>query len=93
MNSKVVIIGAGIAGLCISYYLSRKNVPHIIIERGEIANTWINERWNNFHLVNPNWAIKIPEFGFGTRYFPSKNAHGFLNKIQTDQYLLCYTFQ
>ena len=87
MNSKVVIIGAGIAGLCISYYLSRKNVPHIIIERGEIANTWINERWNNFHLVNPNWAIKIPEFGFGTRYFPSKNAHGFLNKIQTIEYI------
>ena len=87
MNSQVVIIGAGIAGLCISYYLSRKNVPHIIIERGEIANTWINERWNNFHLVNPNWAIKIPEFGFGTRYFPSRNAHGFLNKIQTIEYI------
>ena len=87
MNSKVVIIGAGIAGLCISYYLSRKNVPHIIIERGEIANTWINERWNNFHLVNPNWAIKIPEFGFGTKYFPSKNPHGFLNKIQTIEYI------
>ena len=87
MNSKVVIIGAGIAGLCISFYLSRKSVPHIIIERGEIANTWINERWNNFHLVNPNWAIKIPEFGFGTRYFPSKNSHGFLNKIQTIEYI------
>ena len=90
MNSKVVIIGAGIAGLCISYYLSRKNVPHIIIERGEIANTWINERWNNFHLVNPNWAIKIPEFGFGTRYFPSKNPHGFLNKIQTIEYIKAF---
>ncbi len=60
MNSQVVIIGAGIAGLCISFYLSKKNVPHIILERGEIANTWINERWQNFHLVNPNWAIKIP---------------------------------
>ena len=90
MNSKVVIIGAGIAGLCISFYLSRKNVPHIIIERGEIANTWINERWNNFHLVNPNWAIKIPEFGFGTRYFPSKNPYGFLNKIQTIEYIKAF---
>ena len=37
--------------------------------------------------MNPNWAIKIPEFGFGTKYFPSKNPHGFLNKIQTIEYI------
>ena len=61
----VIIIGAGIAGLCTSFYLTKNNISHIIIERGEIANTWITERWDNFHLVNPNWAIKIPEFGFG----------------------------
>jgi putative flavoprotein involved in K+ transport len=83
----VVIVGAGVAGLCISYYLTRKNVAHIILERGEVANTWINERWENFSLVNPNWAIKIPEFGFGTKFFPSKNPDGFLNKSQTIEYL------
>lgn len=86
-NSKIVIIGAGIAGLCISFYLTKQNIPHIIIERGEVANTWINERWDNFHLVNPNWAIKIPEFGFGTKTFPSKNADGFLNKNETVNYI------
>ena len=83
----MVIVGAGVAGLCISYYLTRKNVAHIILERGEVANTWINERWENFSLVNPNWAIKIPEFGFGTKFFPSKNPDGFLNKLQTIEYL------
>ena len=87
INSPVVIVGAGVAGLCISYYLTRKNVAHIILERGEVANTWINERWENFSLVNPNWAIKIPEFGFGTKFFPSKNPDGFLNKSQTIEYL------
>ena len=30
----IVIIGAGIAGLCISFYLNKKNIPHIIIEKG-----------------------------------------------------------
>ena len=87
IHSPVVIVGAGVAGLCISYYLTRKNVAHIILERGEVANTWINERWENFSLVNPNWAIKIPEFGFGTKFFPSKNPDGFLNKLQTIEYL------
>ena len=87
INSKVVIIGAGIAGLCTSFYLAKQNIPHIIIERGEVANTWINERWDSFHLVNPNWAIKIPEFGFGTETFPSDNADGFLNKSETVKYV------
>ena len=91
VNSPVVIVGAGIAGLCISYYLTRKNVDHIILERGEVANTWINERWDNFSLVNPNWAIKIPEFGFGTKFFPSKNPDGFLDKLQTVDYLKSFS--
>ena len=72
INMPVVIIGAGIAGLCTSYYLTRNNIDHIILEKGEIANTWINERWDSFSLVNPNWAIKIPDFGFGSKFFPSK---------------------
>jgi|TARA_B110000263_G_scaffold86234_2_gene75312 putative flavoprotein involved in K+ transport len=87
IDTKVVIIGAGIAGLCISYYLTKKNIPHLILERGEVANTWINERWENFHLVNPNWAIKIPEFSFGSKFFPSKNPDGFLSKIEIIEYI------
>ena len=87
INSHIVIIGAGIAGLCISLYLTKNKVPHIIIERGDVANTWIKERWKNFHLVNPNWAIKIPEFGFGSKYFPSDDPNGFLNKTETVDYI------
>ena len=83
----VVIIGAGVAGLCSSLYLTKRGIPHIILERGEIANTWVNERWDNFFLVNPNWAIKLPEFGFGTKFFPSKNPDGFLNKSEVVKYL------
>ena len=55
------------SALCISLYLTKNKVPHIIIERGDVANTWIKERWENFHLVNPNWAIKNPEFGYGSK--------------------------
>ena len=87
INSHIVIIGAGIAGLCISLYLTKNKVPHIILERGEVANTWIKERWENFHLVNPNWANKIPEFGFGSKYFPSDDPNGFLNKNETVDYI------
>ena len=83
----IVIIGAGIAGLCISFYLNKKNISHIIIEKGKAGNTWIEERWDNFHLVNPNWAMKIPEFGFESDHFPSKDPNGFLNKKEIVNYI------
>ena len=87
----VAVIGAGIAGLVTSYYLKKRNIDHILVERGEVANTWINERWDNFYLVNPNWAIKIPEFGFGTSQFPSKNPDDFLSKNQTIELIKSYS--
>jgi putative flavoprotein involved in K+ transport len=83
----IVIIGAGIAGLCVSYYLSKKNINHIILERGVIGNSWINERWDSFHLVNPNWAIKIPDFDINSKNFPSNNPDGFLNKTEVVNYI------
>ena len=87
----VAVIGAGIAGLVTSYYLKKRNIDHILVERGEVANTWINERWDNFYLVNPNWAIKIPEFGFGSSQFPSKNPDDFLSKNQTIELIKSYS--
>ena len=46
----VAVIGAGIAGLVTSYYLKKRNIDHIIVERGEVANTWINERLSLIHI-------------------------------------------
>jgi putative flavoprotein involved in K+ transport len=86
-NTSVVIIGAGIAGLCISYFLSKKNINHIILEKGVIANSWVNERWDNFYLVNPNWAMKIPEFDIDSNNFPFDNPDGFLNKKEVINYV------
>ena len=50
INMPVVIIGAGIAGLCTSYYLTRNNIDHIILEKGEVANTWLMKDGTAFHL-------------------------------------------
>ena len=87
---EVVVIGAGIAGLCTSYFLTKKKIDHVVIERGEIANTWKHERWDNFYLVNPNWAMKIPEFGFDSDHFPSDNPDGFLNKSEVVNYIKAF---
>ena len=49
-----VIIDAGQSGLAFSQRLSERSIDHVILERGEIANSWIKERWDSrpwYYLV------------------------------------------
>jgi putative flavoprotein involved in K+ transport len=58
--SDVIVIGAGHAGLSISYLLSEQGVDNVVLERGEIANSWRNERWDSLRLLTPNWQTRLP---------------------------------
>ena len=84
-SHSVVIIGAGSAGLATSYFLTEQNIDHVILERGEIANTWDVERWDGFHLVNPNWAVRLPGF-----HYVGTEPEGYLSKRETIDYLKDY---
>lgn len=55
-----VIIGAGQAGLAASYFLKRRGVAHVVLERGRIAETWRSQRWDSFALNTPNWLNSLP---------------------------------
>ncbi len=56
----VVVIGAGHAGLAISRILQARGVQHVVLERGEIANSWRKERWDSLKLLTPNWQTRLP---------------------------------
>ena len=62
-TAKVVIVGAGQAGLSLSYELLRGGVEHIVLERGRVAETW-RGRWNSFCLVIPNWTVQLPGYQY-----------------------------
>ena len=32
----------------------------MVIERGEVANSWRRERWNSLRLLTPNWQTRLP---------------------------------
>ena len=59
-KTDVVIIGAGHAGLAFSQCLAEKSIEHVVLERGEIANSWRHERWDSLTLLTPNWQCKVP---------------------------------
>jgi len=59
-----VVIGAGHAGLAVSRELASRSVDHVVLERGEVANTWKTERWDSLRLLTPNWQTRLPGFEY-----------------------------
>jgi putative flavoprotein involved in K+ transport len=64
MQVSTVVVGAGHAGLAVSHFLSRRSIDHVVIERGEVANTWRTERWDSLRLLTPNWQSRLPGAGY-----------------------------
>ena len=64
MKTRCVIIGAGHCGLAMSKYLSDYSIDHVVLERGEIANSWKHERWDSLRLLTPNWQTRLPGYAY-----------------------------
>ncbi len=63
-NTTTVVIGAGHAGLAMSHWLSARSIDHVVLERGEVANTWKTQRWDSLRLLTPNWQSRLPGFRY-----------------------------
>ncbi|MEV4351259.1 NAD(P)-binding domain-containing protein [Actinoplanes sp. NPDC049596] len=59
-----VVVGAGHAGLAASHFLTGRSVDHVVLERGEVANSWRHERWDSLRLLTPNWLSRLPGFAY-----------------------------
>jgi putative flavoprotein involved in K+ transport len=42
--------------------LSVGSIDHVVLERGEIANSWRHERWDSLRLLTPNWQSRLPGY-------------------------------
>jgi putative flavoprotein involved in K+ transport len=81
-----LIIGAGQAGLSLSYYLTQQQRPHVLLEKaGQLAEAWRNHRWDSFTLVTPNWHIRLP----GGEY-QGNNPEGYMPRVEVVSYLERY---
>ena len=45
IHTTAVVIGAGHAGLAMSRRLTERFIDHVVLERGEAANSWRTQRW------------------------------------------------
>ncbi|MBT0568081.1 MSMEG_0569 family flavin-dependent oxidoreductase [Williamsia sp. CHRR-6] len=60
----VIIVGAGQAGLSVSWYLDRADVDHLVVESDTPLHEWSDTRWDNFTLVTPNWHCRLPGYPY-----------------------------
>jgi putative flavoprotein involved in K+ transport len=59
-----VVIGAGHAGLAASRFLTERSIDHVVLERGQVANSWRCERWDSLRLLTPNWQSRLPGYRY-----------------------------
>lgn len=59
-----VIVGGGQAGLAVSAHLRRRDIPHVILERDRIAESWRSRRWDSLVANGPAWHDRFPALAF-----------------------------
>lgn len=60
----VAVIGAGHAGLSISYHLKQRSLKHIVFERERIGESWRSQRWDSFAMNTANHKNVLPGLAY-----------------------------
>jgi len=57
---ETVVVGAGQAGLLMSWHLRQAGREHVVLDRRATLGGGWQDRWDAFQLVGPNWMISMP---------------------------------
>jgi putative flavoprotein involved in K+ transport len=82
---EVVVVGGGHNGLAMSKRLSDRGIGHVVLERGEVANSWRTERWDAFTLLTPNWQARLPG-----QVYDGDDPDGFMTAADTVDFVTRY---
>lgn len=80
-----IVVGAGHSGLAMSHVLAGHGVPHVVLERREVASSWRPERWDSLRLLTPSWQSRLP----GYRY-SGPDPDGYMTAAETADFIAGY---
>ena len=70
-----LVVGAGQAGIAASAHLAKRGVPHLVLEKDRVAESWRSRRWDSLVANGPAWHDTFPGMTFpesGPEAFPPK---------------------
>jgi putative flavoprotein involved in K+ transport len=79
------VVGAGHCGLAMSRHLAARSIDHVVLERGEVANSWRTQRWDSLRLLTPNWMTRLPG-----RVYQGDDPNGYLSAPQVAEFVAGY---
>jgi len=85
---ETLVIGGGQAGIAASAHLGKAGMPHLVVERGRIAERWRTERWDSLVANGPAWHDRFPE-----KLFVATGPDGFAPAAEIVDYLCGYAEQ
>jgi putative flavoprotein involved in K+ transport len=85
LEVETLIVGGGQAGLAMSGHLSKRGLPHLILERHRIVERWRSERWDSLVANGPAWHDRFP-----VMTFPGVDPDGFATRDQIVDYFVDY---
>ena len=71
-----LVVGAGQAGIAASAHLTRRGIPHLVLEKDRVAESWRTRRWDSLVANGPAWHDCFPGMTFptsGPEAFPPKD--------------------
>ena len=88
MRTTTVVVGAGHCGLAVSRRLTERSIEHVVLERGEVANSWRTQRWDSLRLLTPNWQSRLP--GYNYRSHGGTDPDGFMSMPEVIEFVSGY---
>ena len=86
-RTEALVVGAGQAGIAMSEHLTHHGIPHILLERGRIAESWRSCRWDNLVANGPAWHDRFPGMEF------PGDPEAFVGKEGVADYFVAYAQQ
>ncbi|WP_068091640.1 flavin-containing monooxygenase [Novosphingobium rosa] len=83
-----LIIGGGQAGLAMSAHLTKRGLPHLVVERDRIAESWRTRRWDTLVANGPAWHDRFPD-----REFAELDPESFATKDEVAAYFEAFAAQ
>lgn len=63
-KTDTLVVGAGQAGIAMSEHLERAGIPHLVLEKARVAESWRTARWDSLVANGPAWHDRFPGMEF-----------------------------